>query len=127
MPKKTSRNENCLMSTENNRLKLLRKKHGYKQDEIADMLGVKNSAVSKWECGRTMPDAEALVFLADLYGVSVDHILGRTEEDDRLFDDARVPKSEVQEIFDKLNAVDKGKALGYMQSLIDMQEESRKR
>lgn len=111
------------MVSENNRLKLLRKKHGYKQDEIAAMLGVKNSAVSKWECGRTMPDAEALVFLADLYGVSVDYILGRTEEDDRLFDDARVPKSEVQEIFDKLNAVDKGKALGYMQSLLDMHDE----
>ena len=36
---------------------------------------------------------------------------------------ARVPKSEVQEIFDKLNAVDKGKALGYMQSLLDMHDE----
>lgn len=115
------------MVTENNRLKLLRKQHGYKQGEIAAMLGVKNSAVSKWECGRTLPDADALIFLADLYGVSVDYILGRGGEDGKLFDDARVPKSEVQALFDKLNATDKGKVLGYMQSLIDMQEESRKR
>lgn len=126
MLKKTSRNKNCLMSTENNRLKLLRKKHGYKQKEIAAMLGVKNSAVSKWECGRTLPDADVLIFLADLYGVSVDYVLGRAG-DDMLFDDARVPKSEVQALFDRLNATDKGKVLGYIQSLIDMQEESRKR
>lgn len=110
------------MISENDRLRTLRKKHGYKQKEIADMLGVKNSAVSKWECGRTLPDAAALLFLADLYGVSVDYILGRTE-DDQLFDDARMPKTEVQELFDKLNAVDKGKALGYMQSLIDTERD----
>lgn len=70
----------------------------------------------------TLPDAAALLFLADLYGVSVDYILGRTE-DDQLFDDARMPKTEVQELFDKLNAVDKGKALGYMQSLIDTERD----
>ena len=74
----------------------------------------------------SLPDANALLYLADMYGVSVDYILGRAGND-MLFDDARVPKSEVQEIFDKLNATDKGKVLGYIKSLIDMQEESRKR
>lgn len=34
-----------------------------------------------------------------------------------------MPKTEVQELFDKLNAVDKGKALGYMQSLIDTERD----
>ncbi len=40
-----------------------------------------------------------------------------------LFDDARVPKSEVQELFDKLNTSDKGKAIGYMQSLLDTRDD----
>lgn len=40
-----------------------------------------------------------------------------------LFDDARVPKSEVQELFDKLNISDKGKAIGYMQSLLDTRDD----
>lgn len=110
------------MVSENNRLRTLRKKYGYKQKEIADMLGVKNSAVSKWECGRTLPDANALLYLADMYGVSVDYIFGRAG-DDMLFDDARVPKSEVQELFDKLNTSDKGKAIGYMQSLLDTRDD----
>lgn len=112
------------MDRENNRLRILRKKHGYKQTEIAAMLGVLNSAVSKWECGRTLPDADALVFLADLYGVSVDYLVGRTEEE-KLFDDARVPKTEVQALFDKLNSTDKGKVIGYMQSLLDARNERR--
>lgn len=110
------------MVSENNRLRTLRKKYGYKQKEIADMLGVKNSAVSKWECGRTLPDANALLYLADVYGVSVDYILGRAG-DEMLFDDARVPKSEVQELFDKLNTSDKGKVIGYMQSLLDTRDD----
>lgn len=80
------------------------------------------SAASKWECGRTLPDAAALLFLADLYGVSVDYILGRTE-DDQLFDDARMPKTEVQELFDKLGTADKGRVMGYMQSLIDTERD----
>ncbi len=70
----------------------------------------------------SFPDANALLYLADMYGVSVDYILGRAG-DEMLFDDARVPKSEVQELFDKLNTSDKGKAIGYMQSLLDTRDD----
>lgn len=70
----------------------------------------------------SLPDANALLYLADMYGVSVDYILGRAG-DDMLFDDARVPKSELQELFDKLNTSDKGKAIGYMQSLLDIRDD----
>ena len=106
------------MLTENNRFSKTRKAKGYTQSQIAEMLGIKNSAVSKWECGRTLPDSEILAFLGDLYGVSVDYLLVRTNEQN-LFDDARVPKTEVQTLYDKLTPVDKGRILGYMQSIID--------
>lgn len=106
------------MLTENNRFRETRKAKGYTQNQIAEILGIKNSAVSKWECGRTVPDSEMLTFLADLYGVSIDYLLGRTSQQN-LFDDARVPKTEVQTLYDKLTPVDKGRILGYMQSIID--------
>lgn len=106
------------MQTENNRLSILRKSRGYTQNDVAQIMGVKNSAVSKWECGRTLPDAEQLTALAKFYDVTVDYLLGVSGEQS-LFDDARVPKSEVQSLFDRLTATDQGRALGYMQSMLD--------
>lgn len=59
---------------------------------------------------------EILCKLADFFEVSVDELLGRTPQ---LFDDARVPKTEVQDLFDRLNVVDQGRVLGYMHSILE--------
>ena len=40
-----------------------------------------------------------------------------------LFDDARVPKSEVTELIDKLNTTDKEKAIAYMKSFLDTRDD----
>lgn len=62
-----------------NRFKELRKEKNIRQTELAKMLGVKQTAVSKWESGVAVPGAEKLSALADFYDVSVDYILGRTK------------------------------------------------
>lgn len=53
-------------------LKILRKKMGLTQEEIAEKLGVSRQAVAKWERGDTMPDIESCIKLADIYGITVD-------------------------------------------------------
>lgn len=64
-----------------NRLKELRLSHGYKsQKELADFLYVNQTAVSQWERGVTMPSSPMLLKLSELYGVSIDYLLGRTDE-----------------------------------------------
>lgn len=45
------------------------------QREVAEILGVKPSAVSKWERGLAKPRADKLVAIANLYGCTVDQLL----------------------------------------------------
>ena len=62
---------------EENLLKIFRKRAGYSQKEVADALHVTQGAVSSWESGRWEPDQQNLSALADLFGVSVDALIGR--------------------------------------------------
>lgn len=61
------------------RLKLLREKRGYSQKFVAEKIGVKNNTLSGYEAGRREPDSSTLNTLADFYKVSVDYLLGRTD------------------------------------------------
>ena len=57
-------------------LKNLRIKHGYSQKAIAEMLGVTQQAIYKYENLSVEPDIETLIRLADIFGVSVDFLIG---------------------------------------------------
>ncbi len=48
------------------------------QREVAAILGVKESAVSKWERGISKPRADRLPMLAKLYGCSIEELLADT-------------------------------------------------
>ena len=52
-------------------LKTLRKQKGFSQEELAARLHVVRQTVSKWEKGRSVPDADALIRLAEVLEVSV--------------------------------------------------------
>jgi transcriptional regulator with XRE-family HTH domain len=62
------------------RLKSLRESKGYKQNFIAEKIGIKSNTLSGYESGARRPDAEILAKLADLYEVSTDYLIGRTEK-----------------------------------------------
>ena len=53
---------------------------GYTQQQIADYLHIKQNTYSQYEIGVLNYPVETLMKLADFYGVSVDYLLGRTEE-----------------------------------------------
>lgn len=57
-------------------LKAIRKSKGLTQEETAVRLHVVRQTVSKWEKGLSVPDAETLVKIADLFEVSVSELLG---------------------------------------------------
>lgn len=57
-------------------LKALRKQKGYSQEEVAARINVVRQTVSKWEKGLSVPDADALMRIAELYEVSVSDLLG---------------------------------------------------
>lgn len=63
------------------RLKELRLARGYKsQKDLADALFVNQTAVSQWERGVTMPSGQMLIKLSNMFGVSTDYLLGRTDQ-----------------------------------------------
>ena len=63
-----------------NRLRDLREDNDKKQKELAELLKVHQTTYSDYELGKLNIPISALHTLADFYGVSVDYLLGRTNE-----------------------------------------------
>lgn len=61
------------------KLKSLREEAGYSQARLAAKLGVSQSTVGGWESGTREPSFKTLMGIADLFVVSVDYLLGRTD------------------------------------------------
>lgn len=61
-----------------NIIKDLRKKEKYTQAELAAKLSVNQTTVSCWETGKATPPPEMLMTLAQLFGVTVDYLMGNT-------------------------------------------------
>ncbi len=53
-----------------------RKTAGMTQAELAEKINYSDKSVSKWESGNGVPDIYTLVQLAELYGVTIDTLLG---------------------------------------------------
>ena len=64
-----------------NILRSLRKKHGYSQDDVSDKIKVKRSTYANYERETREPNISVLIELADVYGVSVDYLLGHVAAD----------------------------------------------
>ena len=60
-------------------LKKLRDEYGYTQEALAQKTGFSIRSISAWESGRDYPNGENLITLADLFHVSADYILDRTD------------------------------------------------
>jgi len=62
-----------------NNLRKLRKERGLTQISLQMKTGIEQALLSKYETGERLPPTDTLLILADFYGVSLDYILGRTE------------------------------------------------
>ncbi len=77
-------------------LRKLRREKDLTQEQLAELLGVTFQSVSRWETGATYPDIELLPVMAELFGVSMERLLGVEKEKLR-----QAP----QECYDQLNAL----------------------
>jgi len=66
------------------RLKQLRLDKRLRQEQVARLVGVSKGAISAYETDIRQPSYDVLIRLANLYRVSTDYLLGRT--DDRALD-----------------------------------------
>lgn len=62
------------------RLKELRTQAGLSQQAVASKLGITQQAYANYEHGKRQPDNNTLLLLGDLFGVSVDYLLGKDPE-----------------------------------------------
>lgn len=67
-------------------IKTLRKKKGYSQETMAQQLNIVRQTVSKWEKGISVPDADMLTKIADLFEVTVEDLLGGNNVKDKEVD-----------------------------------------
>lgn len=58
------------------RIKEIRKKLKMNQCQFAEFLHVTQGAVSQWETGRTRPDTDQMIVMANAAGIPVDYLLG---------------------------------------------------
>ena len=65
------------------RIAYYRKKAGYSQEGLAEQLNVSRQAISKWETGEATPDAERIIALAAVLGISTDTLLLGKEDPER--------------------------------------------
>lgn len=63
------------------RLKELRKKANFTQVEVAEKLGISQPAYASWERGVKKPTQGNLVKIAQVLNVSVDYLVGNSEEE----------------------------------------------
>ncbi|WP_408954766.1 helix-turn-helix domain-containing protein [Natroniella sp. ANB-PHB2] len=97
------------------RLKELRKDKKITQEQLANKLGITRGSVGLYEQGKRSPDNEMLSKIADFFDVSVDYLLGRTEqrqpidqtnEAEEKIKDAISDNPELLEFFDEMTQRD---------------------
>ena len=78
-------------------LKTLRKNKGLSQEELSIKLHVVRQTVSKWESGLSVPDAEMLIAISEIFETPVNEILGESIEEKE--------KSDLKVISEKLEVI----------------------
>lgn len=61
------------------KLKVLRKSKGLTQEQLSNLLNVQRSSVGKYESSNVIPSPEVLKKIADIFNVTTDYLLGKTD------------------------------------------------
>ncbi len=64
------------------KIRTLRKSKGMSQEELAGQVNISRQAVSRWKNGTALPDADNIVQLSKLFGVTTDYLLMDSYESD---------------------------------------------
>ncbi len=78
-------------------LKILRKNKGLSQEELSIKLNVVRQTISKWESGLSVPDAEMLISISEVFDTPVSTILGENIEEKE--------KNDIKVISEKLEVI----------------------
>lgn len=104
------------------RLKTLRENMGLSQYKFADEIGVAQSTVGMWESGKREPDFHTAQILADFFNVSIDYLVGRTDETSNEINAPPPSRGAMEDDFierlEILSPAEQQEALGYLDFLV---------
>jgi len=103
------------------RLKQLRKDLKLKQGDIADKLNIALTTYANYEQGTRNPDWNMIVKLADIFNVSTDYLLGRTDNPK----ESLVPPEEGQILITK--ALNANVSIEELEAYIEAREKTQKK
>ena len=100
-------------------LKTLRKNKGLSQEELSIKLNVVRQTISKWETGLSVPDAEMLIKISELFETPVSEILGESIEEKET-NDLKVISEKLEVINEQLSISQKQKRKIIVLLIIDI-------
>ena len=104
-------------------LKRLREENKISQQKLANELKVSQSTVGMWENGKNKPEFDTLIKIADYFDVSVDYLLGKSENKNKPADEniSELDK-ELIKIMSKLTPVEAVRVRDFVSGLIANRE-----
>ncbi|MBQ4573779.1 MAG: helix-turn-helix transcriptional regulator [Clostridia bacterium] len=76
-----------------------RKSNGWSQEDFAEKLNVSRQAISRWENGTALPDAQNILQISILFGVSADYLLNDDYESDNDIPAVKTAAEETETLF----------------------------
>lgn len=101
------------------RLRELREKRRFSQEELAQNLHVSQSTISAYEVGERTPDVDTLIAIADFFAVSLDFLVGVSNENPIISPyKLTVDELECLHKYKRANVDDRKKIKAYMDGLL---------
>jgi len=113
-----------------NRIAELRKQKGLSQKEFAKFLKISPGNLCEWEKGRIEPSVDSLNIIANYFDVSIDYLVGRTDDFGNIKkSDVEIDKTtqELLKILSTFNERQKERVLAYAEGVLESEKEYRRR
>lgn len=110
------------------RLRSLREKRGWRQKDVAEKLGISESAYGYYEQGRREPSNDTLRQLADIFNVKIDYLLGRTNDPQGAVNEQQEYDQnflEFKEMWDSISEEDRQYLFNLVKNLVELKKESK--
>lgn len=79
----------------------LRKVNGWSQEDLAEKLNVSRQAISRWENGSALPDAQNVLQISKLFNVTTDYLLNDGYNSDNDIPAVQTAAKEADDLFSK--------------------------
>lgn len=100
-------------------LKNIRKEKGLQQKDLANLLNKTIACISSWETGKTEPNIDDILQMANIFNVSTDYLIGRVDEYDIPIN---YQTSHIEDVllknFSQLDIDKKNQVIGFIKALM---------